>query len=252
MTDLISISDDDLVLLYYGEQDDPQLAAAVARSDLLTARFEALSAELRMADAYQPPERDKGYGESVWRSIAPRLEREEQGFVQKLAQGWRAVSRPRFSFAGMASVVLVALLAFALGQVATRPGATPPGQTPVATSASIDPERLLAATVGRHLEQLDQVLTEFVNTSEPGAMPSDWATDMLVANRLYRQSATARGDRKLAGFLADIEPLLIEMAYEAQVGSGTTFERMQDEVRNKLLFRVRVMNTRLNQPQIRT
>jgi len=36
------ISDDDLTLLYYGEHDDPEFAAKVARSKELSARFDAL------------------------------------------------------------------------------------------------------------------------------------------------------------------------------------------------------------------
>lgn len=252
MTDVNNISDDDLVLLYYGEQEDPELATTVARSEELTERFEALAAELQLADAYQPPEREAAYGEAVWRRIAPRLDSEEPGLMQSLVRAWQAMATPRFSLAGVAGVALVTVLAFALGRVVTGPGASPARPDPVAATVSIDPERLLTASVGRHLEQLDQALTEFVNAAEPGTLPSEWATNMLVANRLYRLSASARGDRKLARFLADIEPLLIEMAYEAQAGSGTTFERMQDEVRSKMLFRVRVMNARLNQPQIKT
>jgi len=73
---------------------------------------------------------------------------------------------------------------------------------------------------------------------------------MLVANRLYRQAAASQGNHKLAVFLAELEPLLIELAYEAQSGSPATRERMQKEVRNGLLFRVRIMNNQLNKPEI--
>jgi hypothetical protein len=73
---------------------------------------------------------------------------------------------------------------------------------------------------------------------------------MLLANRLYRQAAAARGDTKLAAFLADLEPLLIEMAYEAQSGSPQSRERMQKEIREGLLFRLRVMESQLNKSEI--
>ena len=116
--------------------------------------------------------------------------------------------------------------------------------------ANIDPNRLLTRSVSGHLEQVNLVLTQFANVSETSASEAEYATDMLVANRLYRQAATSQGNHKLAAFLADLEPLLIELAYEAQSGSTASRERMQKEVRDGLLFRVRVMNKQLNKPQI--
>ena len=118
------------------------------------------------------------------------------------------------------------------------------------TLASVDSGRLLTHSVSTHLEQVNLVLTQFANTTGASNNESEDATDMLVANRLYRQAAVSQGNHKLAAFLADLEPLLIEMAYEAQSGSPATRERMQQEVRDGLLFRVRVMNKQLNKPEI--
>ena len=85
---------------------------------------------------------------------------------------------------------------------------------------------------------------------QASATEAAYATDMLVANRLYRQAAFSRGNHKLAAFLADLEPLLIEMAHGAQSDSAATRERMQQEIRDGLLFRVRVMNKQLNKPEV--
>ena len=63
-SEMSKITEQDLTLLYYGEHKDPGLAARVAQSDELAARFAALSAELELVDAYQPPERG--------RNMAPR------------------------------------------------------------------------------------------------------------------------------------------------------------------------------------
>ena len=52
-----TITDDDLTLLFYGEHDDPALAAIVAESEELSVRFDTLSAELKLADNYVPPSR---------------------------------------------------------------------------------------------------------------------------------------------------------------------------------------------------
>ena len=63
-------------------------------------------------------------------------------------------------------------------------------------------------------------------------------------------AANTAGDRRLAGFLASLEPLLIEIAYQAHTASSTARDRMQAEVRNDLLFKIRVMNTQLKNSRV--
>jgi hypothetical protein len=106
--------------------------------------------------------------------------------------------------------------------------------------------------VSGHLEQLNIAFTQFANMPETSAADAGRATDMLVANRLYRQAAVAQGKHKLAAFLSELEPLLIELAYEAHKTSPATRDRMQQEVRDKLLFRVRIMNKQLDHSNIST
>jgi len=247
------ITDEDLILLFYGEHDDPDLAAQVARSEELSARFNALRADLKLADTYRPPHRGTDYGSDVWQRISPRLA-EEDSRSDNSARNWlSAFSRPRFSLAGALSIALVATVAFMLGRnggenVFEQPTGVLNGTT--VALADIDSNRLLAHSVSGHLDQVNLVLTQFANSKEPDSNEATYATDMLVANRLYRQAATAQGNLRLAAFLAELEPLLIELAYEAQSGSQATRERMQKEVRDSLLFRVRVMNNQLNKSEI--
>ncbi len=248
-----NITDDDLTLLFYGEHEDPALAATVAESEELSARFDALGAELRLADNFIPPHRGEDYGAEIWRRVSPHIAVE-----QPQSNGWfknllSSFARPRFSLAGALSFALVAVLAFTLGRNGGQDSVTEPLYPVNSTAAAlegIDANRLLSHSVSGHLEQVNLVLTQFANTTESSANEAEYATDMLVANRLYRRAATSRGKHKLAAFLADLEPLLIELAYGAQSGSPATRERMQQEVQNGLLFRVRVMNKQLNKPQI--
>ena len=67
------ISDDDLVLLYYGEHEDPGLAARVAGDENLSRRFDAIGTELGQLDRYAPPPRDEDYGAATWQAISARL-----------------------------------------------------------------------------------------------------------------------------------------------------------------------------------
>ena len=247
------ITDEDLTLLYYGEHDDPALAVTVAGSEELSARYDALCAELKLADAYQPPQRGDEYGAEVWQRISSQLGSKEATSSGRFGSWLASLVQPRFSLAGALSIALVAALAFTLGRnggenTINDPVASP-GVSPVAL-VDIDSSRLLAHSVSTHLEQVNLLLTQFVNTSETSVNETGYATDMLVANRLYRQAAETQGNQKLAAFLADLEPLLIELAYQAQSGSPATRERMQQEVKDGLLFRVRVMNKQLSKPEI--
>jgi len=247
------ITDDDLTLLFYGEHDDPQLAVKVAASEELSARFDALSAELRLVDAYHPPHRGSEYGSEVWQQISPRLAKEAKA-SRGLFKNWlAAIAQPRFSLAGALSIALVAVLAFMLGRNGVQDGVNQPVNPVNGTAialAGIDSNRLLTQSVSSHLEQVNLVLTQFANSAESRSSEAGYATDMLVANRLYRQAASSQGNHKLATFLSELEPILIELAYEAQSGSAATRERMQQEVRDGLLFRVRVMTNQLSKSDI--
>ena len=248
------ITNDDLVLLYYGEHEDPKLAKRVASSPELSARFEALGAELAAMDQYAPPTPDEAYGAETWMKISPKLAAAQDvpaGFFDSVRA---ALARPRFSFAGVAAVAVVAVLAFMLGRQGGQPEGSMPGEAglPQVAAMQLDTKRLLTSSVSGHLDQLNIVLTEFVNMDDSSAFDAERVTDMLVANRLYRQSAAARGDQKLAAFLAALEPLLIELAYEAYRDSPATRNRMQQEVRDSLLFRVRAVNQHLQQSTLST
>lgn len=247
------ISDDDLTLLYYGEHDDPALAATVAASKTLSARYDALCAELQLADAYVPPHRETDYGSDVWQRISPQLEGGTEHHGNWFSSFLSSLSKPRFSMAGALSMVLVVALAFTLGRnggpVPANSPANPMNESATAL-AGIDAGRLLSHSVSTHLEQVNVVLTQFANSDETSANEAEYATEMLIANRLYRKAADAQGNQQLAAFLAELEPLLIEMAHEAYSGSPATRERMQREVRDGLLFRIRVMNKQLNDSEI--
>jgi hypothetical protein len=248
-----NITDDDLVLLYYGEHENSDLAVKVAESEELSARYEVLCNELQLADAYVPPQRGDNYGADVWQKISPRLNAESAPSGGRLRSWFASLSQPRFSLTGALSMLVVAVLAFTLGRNDGPENISVPGEQISSTTlalAGIDSKRLLTHSASAHLEQVNLVLTQFANTTESSPNEAAHATDMLVANRLYRQAAESRGNHKLANFLAELEPLLIELAYEAQSGSLATRERMQREVRDGLLFRLRVMNKQLNNSEI--
>lgn len=250
-----NITDNDLTLLYYGEHDDPALAATVAGSAELSARFEVLSAELNQMNSLTPPERSDDYGSEVWRQISSRLGNEPEKASSTWSRWLSAARQPRFSWAGAMSLVVVASLAFVLGRQGIEPehNTTPIVEyAPAPAPAGLNAERLLTSSVSGHLDQLNLAFTEFANSTDAAGADAGQITDMLVANRLYRQAAISRGDHQLAAFLSELEPILIELAHDAHTGSPTSRTRMQKEIRNHLLFRIRVMNQQLTNPNIST
>jgi hypothetical protein len=249
------ITDEDLTLLYYGEHDNPELAAEVARSEELSRRFEALSAELQRIDELTPPERNDDYGSEVWRQIESRLTPEYVSTSSRWKTWLACLRQPRFSLAGALALAVVASLAFVLGRQAGQPvdmPAQPNGLQELTALTELNSDRVLTASVSGHLDQLNRALTQFVNMPDASSTGAEAATDMLVANRLYRKAAADQDRQQLARFLAELEPLLIELAYEAHKASPDSLDRMQREVRDSLLFRVRVMNQHLKQPHVST
>lgn len=250
-----NITDDDLMLLYYGEHDDPAMAAAVAESPELTERFEALCAELSRVDDFVPPQRSEDYGAEVWRRISPQLDSGQGKYATRWNTWLSALGQPRFSWASALSLVVVASLAFMLGRQGSQPGELIPvntGLAPATAQSGLNTERLLASSVSGHLDQLNLTLTEFANTADTAVADAGRITGLLVANRLYRQAAVTRGDHQLAAFLSELEPVLLELAHEAHNQSPTARVRMQQEIKDRLLFRIRVMNKQLDNPTIST
>lgn len=172
---------------------------------------------------------------------------------------WRTwlseLGKPRLSLASAFSVAALISLAFFLGREGAQSVDLPPagnGSEIANTTASLNTDQLLARSVADHLQQLNVTFTQFANSPELPVTMSGHATDLLVANRLYRQAALTRGDQKLASFLNEVEPMLIELAYEAFRKSPETRERMQQDMKDSLLFRIRVMNQQIAASQIST
>jgi hypothetical protein len=209
-----TISDDDLLLLYYGEHDDPGLGARVAADSNLTRRFEALRRELAVLDAHEIPDPGADFGARTWQALAPRL-----APPRKTRRAWLdGLLRPRVSIAGLAALALVAILGFVLGQQSAAP-------------VAIDAARLLEVRVSEHLGDAEVLLTQLANGGPIGARESELAAALVVSNRIYRRAAEAAKRRALAELLTDLERPLIQLANAPELGVS---------VNESLLFQVRV------------
>jgi hypothetical protein len=223
-------TDDDLVLLFYGESDDPvAMQEALAADPDLRARFEALESVLSAVDL-PVPERHEGYGARVWARLHPKLER--RSF-------WSFLLRPRLAWA---TAALLLVIGFVAGRFWQQPQTLPAPAR----------DRILAGAVAGHLESSERLLVEVANASPSEDLDLSaeraWAQDLLEANRLYRQSARHGGRKRLATLLDELEPFLLELAHATDESSPEEMQALRDRIDEQaLLFKVRILGERLEQ-----
>lgn len=226
------ISEEQLVLLYYGESAE---AAAIDQHlgdcEECRAEFRALKLVLNTVDSAPVPERDSEYGHAVWQRIEKRLgARKRRSFTQ-----W-------WMWAPAMAALLVGT--FLAGRLTHKQSGTE-----VAKGQQIR-ERILLVAVGDHLERSQMVLAELTNAPDhKGKLDitdeRQMAADLLDDNRLYRQTARSTGDTAVAGVLDDLERVLLEIAHSpTEVSSGQLDDLRQQIESRGLLFKVRVMESK--------
>lgn len=239
------LKDEDLILHYYGESDDP---AAVDRmietSAEIGERFQRIR---RLLDGVAEPEiptRDSSYGSSVWKSLEPEIHRRAW---------WKSWLDPgpvrRWSLIGATAFLLA--VAFMAGRFSNQQ--LPPQIATTLDSAGVgERDRALFIAVANHLERSEMLLLELVNVD--GDAGVNVAAERLLASelkndsQLYRQAASNAGELGVAELLESIEILLVELANgpeDVQSGDLQILRQRLDD--GDLLFRVRVVGSRLRE-----
>jgi hypothetical protein len=244
-------TEDDLILYYYGEHRrrariDRHLAACPSCQAL----FREIAASLAIVPEPAIPSRDERYGLEVWQRIRHQLPEQDSSWWP-----WE-MSATRLGLAGAALVLLLA--AFAAGRFWPAP---PPPAAPVSAGMTLLPadagERVRVAAVGDHLEQSERVLLDFINADGTDDAPVDvtaqqqWASDLIMSNRLYRDASAEAGDEPVAALLDELERNLLELVH----GPASLTAADLDEVRTRLdaaalLFRVRVLSDDLREREL--
>ncbi|HEY6146044.1 MAG TPA: hypothetical protein VIZ69_00040, partial [Thermoanaerobaculia bacterium] len=192
-------TEEDLLTLHW--EGTRRTAAHVASCAECADRLKSLRALLQRLEAEPVPERGGDYGREVWARLAPRL----PSVRQAARRPWFFAPRPLAVAGALAAVVLAAFLA---GQAAARRAAVP-------TAAARD--RVLLIAVGEHLERTEAVLLELVHG--PGTDGLDVSSeqarlsDLLPANRLYRQAAARSGESGVSGVLDELERILLDVRH---------------------------------------
>ncbi len=220
----------ELILFHYEKNRNVSrhLAGCLSCRD----RADEIARMLTSIEAAPVPERGEEYGREVWRRLAPRLPGRPDPF-------WKGIFAPRLAFAGtLAAVALAAFLAgrFRAGTERTAAAPPPPAR-----------DRILLVTVGDHLERSEVMLVELLHAPAGEPLDRARAEELLAANRLYRQSARAAGERAVSDVLDDLERVLLGAAH----GSLSSAEAIENARRRAeaegVLFKIRVLGSRVRQ-----
>lgn len=235
------ISDDQLVLHYYGEAAEQEAADHLAHCPECHGRYRSLQMLLNTVESAPVPHRNADYGEAVWKRIEPKLPGRRRRWKWLTAREW-----------SLAAVLALLLLgAFLVGRY-TRPGVGTPAVAQAPLQQQPVRERVLLVAVGDYLERSQMVLVELANAPGSKALniadEQRRAEDLLEENRLYRQTANASGDQAIATVLDELERTLLEVAHSPADLSGPQLQQLQKRLEDQgVLFKIRVLGSRVQQ-----
>ncbi|MDQ3280371.1 MAG: hypothetical protein M3Q69_03060 [Acidobacteriota bacterium] len=237
------MSQEELILVYYRE---------VASHEHLDACGECRNELARLArilDAVTPidvPEPDDEYESRVWNRLSWRLRGERRNIKRR---GWTKV----LAAAAMLAVAFIGGLLVknrndAPQQIASS---TKPQTSVVAPAANAQQQqqqrdRILLVVVGDHFDESERVLVELTNLMPDGetdiSTERERAEELLASNRLYRRTASDRGEENVATLLDELEPVLMQIAHAPSQVSAEELRSMQKRVEAKgLVFKLRVV-----------
>lgn len=242
------VTDDDLILHYYGELDTnaaAQVSDHLRACAVCHASFTTLQRVLTAVESAPAPEIADGFERTVWARLQPELGHRRGGWA-----AWLVFSPARLAWA--AGIVLIVAAAFFAGRVSQDASVTAPTET--ASSLSGLRERVLLADLGDHLDRSQMMLIELVSADAAADvdLPSERvrAQQLVADNRLYRQTATANGNVALAAVLDDLEQVLVDVAVSPDTLSAADLMEVRQRIENKgLLLKVRVLSSEVQRRQ---
>lgn len=258
---MTTIRDADLILYHYrdglSQAQLAAIAAALQDSPAVRRRYAALRATLQAVDAQPVPQADAGFEARVlqrWELAVASTDGDRRHPAEARTD---RRARPRSSrrvlrWTGTALALVAALgVGFLLGRQPAGPTPPPIAGVPAAAAPRDVSTRVLDAYVAAHLRETEGVVLTAVNSDSAALLAGnrELAAGLLESNRLYAQAATRAGNARLAHFLQQLEPLLIELANPATADPIQGVDGLRDYVdRTDLLFQLRATQARI-EPQ---
>jgi hypothetical protein len=244
------LSEDDLVLHYYGElaPADEQAAAghleacAACRGEFNRLRqVLVVISEESVAEGIELP---PSFERTVWARLEPALPRDRRR--------WRAWLFAPAPLAFAATVVVLVIGSFLAGRSLAPVHVAPPSGVPSADDRVR--ERILLVDLGEHLDRSQMVLVELAShEGEAGADVSverARAEELVANNRLYRRTAEETGNVEISELLDEIERVLTEVAAGPAEMSAQDLADVRRRIESgDLLFKVRVVSSEVRERQ---
>ncbi|MEP6880857.1 MAG: hypothetical protein ABI866_02635 [Dokdonella sp.] len=251
-----TIKDNELILFHYRDGVSlsrvAEIEAAMSSSEALRERYQRLCLLLGEVDmALAEP--SANFERRLWARLDQRMANDpapssgkRPSWLMRLRELLAVASKPRLAWAGGLAAIL--MIALGIGFLAGRNSATPPiaaAHDNAPTMAS----RMLDSYVAGHLRATEGLLLTAVN-DESGALLKGnqaLAENLVESNRLYAVAAVRAGNTRLADFLRQLEPVLIELANQPSSATVENREGLRDFLRDTdLLFQVRATESRID------
>jgi hypothetical protein len=243
MTDTRHLTDEQLILHFYGESDDTEASDThLASCGACREELGRLQRTLSVLDRVDPFSPEEAPGPAFEREVWARLEPQLAGTQRSWLPSWLT---PRaWLLAGGIAVLLVAT--FVAGRISN--GVVPAADS---TADGTIAERVLVVAVVDHLDRTQMVLLEVMNADVESAgqlrAEQAMARELVAANRLYRQTAEQTGDGSTGDVLDELERVLLEIANTPD-DTRAELDALRARIASRgLLFKVRVVHSEMRE-----
>lgn len=246
----LHLTDDDLVLHYYGEMPAPDEARAeshLAACAACQSNYTKLQRVMAFVDSAPAVEAEPGFERIAWARLEPAIHSPRRGWL-----AWFVFSPARLAFT--AGILVLIGAAFVAGRVSRTPAGVSETPTQQAAVEKVR-ERILLVDLGEHLDRTQMVLVELTSAGDSKgdvdiSMEQSRAEQLVAANRLYRQTALSTGDAAMASVLDELERVLVDIAASPSTVSQEDLDMVRRRIESKeLLFKVRVVSSQVRERQ---
>jgi hypothetical protein len=247
-----AIADTDLILYHYRDGlTDGEIAAiadALAHSPELRARYEAVYQTLHAVDTLPDLQPDAGFDQRLWNVLDARMDAAERAARPAVPERRSWFERlfapgPRLALGGALALAVALGVGYQLGRDSHQP------PTLTVQEDTLRASRVLDAYVAAHLRATEGAVLTAVNSDSAELLAGnrELAINLIDSNRLYAAAAVRAGNTRLADFLRQLEPLLLELANPPAGGSIQSTDGLRDYIdKTDLLFQLRATQKRID------
>jgi hypothetical protein len=244
------LTDDELVLHYYGEMnaaDERRAETHLTECASCEHTYTRLQRVMAYVDAAPAVDAPAGFERVAWARLEAALPARRAGWLSLLV-----FSPARLAWAAALLVVMAG--AFLAGRLLPRSTPATVSAPPAVASNEQVRERILLVDLGEHLDRSQMVLIELVSAEGTGSVDISTeqarAQQLVAANRLYRQTALTTGDTAMAALLDELERTLVDIAASPSTLSQADLDQVRQRIESKgLLFKVRVVSSEVRDRQ---